>query len=45
VVPPDPEAFQKKIKEGYKFLAYSLDTLLLGAQSRILFNKLKEGMS
>jgi 2-dehydro-3-deoxyglucarate aldolase len=29
VVPPSPEQFKEKIDEGYKFLAYSLDTLLL----------------
>jgi 2-dehydro-3-deoxyglucarate aldolase len=37
-VPPDPEAFQDKIKEGYKFLAYSLDSLMLGVQSKQFFN-------
>ena len=45
VISPDVEAFQKKVREGYKFIAYSLDTLLLGSQSRILFNKLREDMS
>jgi len=45
VISPDVEAFQKKVREDYKFIAYSLDTLLLGSQSRILFNKLREGMS
>lgn len=29
VVPPDPELFRSKMDEGYRFLAYSLDTLLL----------------
>jgi 2-dehydro-3-deoxyglucarate aldolase len=45
VIPPEVEPFQEKVMEGYKFIAYSLDTLLLGSQSRILFNKLREGMS
>lgn len=29
LVPPDPKQFKAKINEGYRFLAYSLDTLLL----------------
>jgi 2-keto-3-deoxy-L-rhamnonate aldolase RhmA len=41
VVPPDPEAFQEKVKEGYKFLAYSLDSLMLSNQSKIVFNQCK----
>jgi 2-keto-3-deoxy-L-rhamnonate aldolase RhmA len=39
VVPPDTELFQEKVREGYKFLAYSLDTLILAAQNKLLFNK------
>jgi len=30
VIPPDVDALLAKIKEGYKFLAFSLDTLFLG---------------
>lgn len=30
VIPPDVEAFQKKVREGYKFIAHSLDILFLG---------------
>lgn len=30
VIPPEPEAIFEKIKEGYTFLAFSLDTLFLG---------------
>ena len=39
VVPPDLQAFQEKVKEGYKFVAYSLDTLMLSIQSKMVFNK------
>jgi 2-keto-3-deoxy-L-rhamnonate aldolase RhmA len=39
VVSPDLQAFQEKVKEGYKFLAYSLDTLMLAIQSKIVFNR------
>ena len=30
VVDPDPELFKKKFAEGYRFLAFGLDTLFLG---------------
>ena len=30
VIPPDVEAFQEKVREGYKFIAHSLDVLFLG---------------
>jgi 2-dehydro-3-deoxyglucarate aldolase len=29
VIPPDPAQVQEKIEQGYRFVAYSLDTLLL----------------
>jgi 2-keto-3-deoxy-L-rhamnonate aldolase RhmA len=41
VVPPDLQAFQEKVREGYKFLAYSLDTLMLGVQSKLVFNNIR----
>lgn len=36
VIPPEKETLQEKIKEGYKFIAYSLDILMLSAQSRVV---------
>ncbi len=30
VIPPDVDALKKKVKEGYKFIAHSLDILFLG---------------
>jgi 2-dehydro-3-deoxyglucarate aldolase len=44
VVPPDPKVFQDKIKEGYKFLAYSLDALMLSTQNREFFKELRDGV-
>lgn len=37
VIKPDVKEFQKKKAEGYKFLAFSLDTLLLGSACRQIF--------
>lgn len=34
VIPPEVEQLQEKVKEGYKFIAHSLDTLFLGEQCR-----------
>jgi len=34
VIPPTVEAFQEKVDEGYKFIAHSLDILLLGDTCR-----------
>ena len=34
VVPPQPELVREKIKEGYTFIAYSVDFLLLGESCR-----------
>ena len=34
VVPPEPEQIRDKINEGYRFLAYSLDTLFLAETCR-----------
>lgn len=36
VIPPEKEAFQEKVKEGYKFIAYSLDILMLSVQSKVV---------
>jgi len=30
VIPPEVEAFQEKVRDGYKFIAHSLDILFLG---------------
>lgn len=43
VILPDNEAFKEKVKEGYRFLAYSLDILLLGEQCRNSLKILKKG--
>ncbi|MDO9566766.1 MAG: aldolase/citrate lyase family protein [Candidatus Desulfaltia sp.] len=34
VIPPEVEAFQEKVREGYKFIAHSLDILFLGQNCR-----------
>lgn len=34
VIPPDPKALKAKADEGYKFIAYSLDTLFLEKQCK-----------
>jgi len=34
VIPPDPEEVNKKIVEGYRFIAFSLDTLFIGEVCR-----------
>lgn len=36
VIPPEKEALQAKIKDGYKFIAYSLDILMLSVQSKVI---------
>lgn len=41
VIKPDVKEFQRKKAEGYKFLAFSLDTLLLGSSCRQIFSKIK----
>lgn len=37
VIKPEIEEFEKKKSEGYKFMAFSLDTLLLGSACRRVF--------
>jgi 2-keto-3-deoxy-L-rhamnonate aldolase RhmA len=39
VIPPEVEAFQEKVREGYKFIAYSLDSLMLSAQSKVILTR------
>ena len=34
VIPPDPEALLSKMRDGFSFLAFSLDTLFLGTACR-----------
>lgn len=34
VIPPEIESFQEKVRDGYKFIAHSLDILFLGEQCR-----------
>ena len=41
VIPPDAEAMNKKIQEGYRFIGFSLDTLFLGVKCREEMKKLK----
>jgi 2-dehydro-3-deoxyglucarate aldolase len=42
VIPPELAAFEEKVEEGYKFIAHSLDTLILGEGCRRNIRKLKE---
>lgn len=45
VVRPDVKEFRRRKAEGYKFLAFSLDTLLLGSSCRQIFrNKINGGV-
>ncbi len=39
VIPPEAEELLMKVKEGYKFLAFSIDTLFLGQSCRRELNK------
>ena len=41
-VSSDPEEARKRLQEGYKFLAFSLDTIFLGDAARNALSKLKE---
>lgn len=41
IIKPDIKEFLKRKAEGYKFLAFSLDTLLLGNTCRELFSKIR----
>jgi len=44
VIPPDAEVLLGKIKEGYKFLGFSLDTLFLGHSCREQMGKVSKGI-
>lgn len=44
VVSPEPELVLKKIKEGYRFIAYSFDALLLGKMAQSGLQKIKNEM-
>lgn len=41
VVPPEAKRIKEKIKEGFKFLGFSLDTLFLGTSVRNLLSDIK----
>ncbi len=43
VIQPDAGVLLKKIREGYKFLGFSLDTLFLGESIAAQMKKIKEG--
>lgn len=45
VIPPDVEAFQEKVGDGYKFIAHSMDILLLGENCRNLLSAVRRGKS
>ena len=43
VVIPDVSVAKEKINEGYRFIAYSIDTLILGTGSREALNRIRRG--
>jgi 2-dehydro-3-deoxyglucarate aldolase len=45
VIPPDVDALLAKVKEGYKFLAFSLDTLFLGQSCKKAVESAKARLS
>lgn len=44
VIPPDSNELLKKAKEGYRFLAFSLDTLFLGGSCQIAMAGVKQNL-
>jgi len=42
VIPPDLEAFKEKVEEGYRFIAHSLDILILGEGCRRAIMRIKD---
>lgn len=44
VIQPDVDVLMTKINEGYKFLAFSLDTLFLGISCKNSLTKIKEAL-
>lgn len=45
VIPPDVKDFEEKIEEGYKFIAHSLDILILGEGCRRAIRELRKNRS
>jgi 2-keto-3-deoxy-L-rhamnonate aldolase RhmA len=45
VVQPNPDEVKQKIVEGYGFIAYSVDFLLLGENARTGLNQIKSGIN
>lgn len=45
VIPPRPELVLEKAREGYRFIAYSLDILLLGESCREGLSKIREALA
>ncbi|MGB9498880.1 MAG: HpcH/HpaI aldolase family protein [Dissulfuribacterales bacterium] len=41
VIPPEVEPFQQKVSEGYRFIAHSLDSLILGRHCGLLVDQAK----
>ena len=44
VIAPEAKPFQEKVAEGYRFVAHSLDTLILGKQCEFLMKSIKSIM-
>jgi 2-dehydro-3-deoxyglucarate aldolase len=44
VIPPDINEVRQRINEGFKFIAVSMDTYMLGASASQLFQALKENL-
>ncbi|MEW6614423.1 MAG: aldolase/citrate lyase family protein [Thermodesulfobacteriota bacterium] len=44
IIPPDAKHVLKKIEEGYRFIAFSLDTLFLGTSCREGMKKIMRGL-
>lgn len=44
VIPPEPDEVKAKVKEGYSFIAYSLDTLFLAISCRDGVNSIRESL-
>ncbi len=42
VIPPDPNQVLERTKEGYRFIAFSLDSLILGYNCRTNITKIKQ---
>lgn len=38
VIPPETEVLREKVREGYKFIAYSLDSLMLSVMSKAVLS-------